>query len=87
MVAFIDELRSDLVDHPKQRDLFVVPNRNVMLNTGGETTLVYYRSEHPELMASIRILENHGYVRDVTDRNVPRYRLSEEFVAHILECD
>ena len=87
MVTFIGELRSDLVEHPKQREISIVPNRNVMMNTGGETTLIYYRSEHPELLASIRILENHGYVRDVTSGNVPRYRLSEGFVAHVLERD
>jgi len=85
MVAFIVELRSDLLDNPKQREFLIAPNRNVMINTGGRKVLVFYRSEHPDLLENVRILENHGYVRDLTSGNLPRYRMSEEFVARVLE--
>lgn len=85
MTSLIAELRSDLLDNTKQREFLIAPNRNVMINTGGRRVLVFYRSEHPDLLENVRILENHGYVRDETSSNLRRYCMSEDFVSLVLE--
>ena len=40
--------------------------------------------DHDNLCGQIDILENQGYLTDVTPKNTPIYRMSEEFVRHIL---
>ena len=46
---------------------------------------VYYEEDHENLRGKIDILENHGYLTDVTTGNVPIYRMSEDFVQLVLK--
>lgn len=65
------------------RELFVLPNRHVIMGSGGggpRTTLAYYEDDHNNLRDQFRILENNGYVYDVTSGKVPKYQVTEEFV-------
>ena len=65
------------------RELFLLPNRHVYMGTGGggpRTTLAYYQDDHTNLHDQFRILENNGYVHDVTSGKVPKYQVTEEFV-------
>ena len=48
-------------------------------------TLMYHHEDHPNLTGKITILENHGYIADVTPGNAPKYCMSEEFVELILK--
>jgi len=40
----------------------------------------YYFEEHEELQGKVHVLENYGYVIDVTATNLKRYRMTEKFV-------
>lgn len=79
MPELISEMQADLVEHPAAREFFVLENSRVVLNSSG-FVLVYYEAEHPELRHKIMILENNGYISDVTTGNAPKYRMLERFV-------
>jgi phage pi2 protein 07 len=78
------EIKEDLSNEETKfiRELVLMPNERVAASLR-EDCLVYYENKHPSLKSKIDILENHGYVFDVTETSLPKYRLSEEFVALI----
>ena len=47
---------------------------------GARYCLAYYEDAHENLKGKITILENHGYVFDVTTGNASKYQLTEEFI-------
>ena len=63
------------------RNLVLLPSKAVSFN--GDDAFQYYEEEHPNLRGQFAILENHGYIVDVTSGNVPIFRASEEFVQHL----
>ena len=65
---------------------FFVINKGAILSTDGPA-LVYYPEAHPNIMGKIAILENRGFITDITPGNAPLYRLSEEFVELLLEMN
>jgi hypothetical protein len=80
MPELIGEMRNDIVMHPNLREFLVLQSSQLTLNTGNSVVLRYDVDAHPSLNADIHVLENHGYVSDVTTTNVHRYRMSEAFV-------
>ncbi len=84
--TLIHEMRKDLTEHSTLREFFVLPSSRVFLNAGGNPTLRYLEEEHPGLCTAVHILENHGYVSDVTSTNTRRYRMSEEFVSFVFNA-
>jgi hypothetical protein len=48
------------------REFFILPNDRVIFNSGGERCPFYYEEQHENLMHKIKILENYGFVYDVT---------------------
>lgn len=86
MPALIEEMKADLQqpEHEFIREFFVVPNRNVVLNSQ-QPRLVYFEDEHENLMGKIQVLEGQGLLIDVTPGNTPMYRMTEEFVRALLE--
>ncbi len=44
----------------------------------------YYLEEHKDLLDKIIVLENHGYVMDITSTSTKKYRMTEEFVEMVL---
>ena len=85
MPELIAEMRADLSDpeHGFSREFFVV-SKKWTLNTGGKC-FIYYHEDHADLQGKVHILENVGYVIDITPGNAPKYRMTEEFVALVLE--
>jgi hypothetical protein len=86
MPALIAEMKSDLEgeDGKLVREFFIM-SKNHVLGGSEKPRFIYYEEDHDNLRGKIDILENHGYVVDVTPKNVPIYRMSEEFVRLVME--
>lgn len=80
MPRWFDEIKADLLSPGNRvlRDFYVLPSSRVTFNGSG---LTYAEDQVKNLRASIAVLQNNGYVTDVTHSNVPAFRMSEEFVA------
>jgi hypothetical protein len=87
MPELIAEFKADLSKKDNQliREFFVLPNKNVCLGGSEKLRLIYYEDEHKSLRSKIDILENHGFLTDVTLSNAPIYRMNEDFVSLILK--
>jgi len=76
------EMKNDLEeqDNTYQREFFLL-NSKWSFNHDGPY-LSYHIDEHQNLEQQIRMLENHGFLIDVTEpgKNVSRYYFDEEFV-------
>lgn len=84
MPELFAEIRSDRLEPAFSgiRDFFVLPDRGVTINAEGEI-LTYYEAEHQNLRDKVATLEERGYIRDITTGNVPRYRMSDEFIGYL----
>ena len=87
MPELITEFKTDLSteDNKLIREFFVLPNKKVLLGGSEKPRLVYYEEEHKGLRNKIDILENQGFLIDVTPGNAPIYRMTEEFVELIIK--
>jgi hypothetical protein len=85
MPDLIEEMKKDLEDTNDRiiREFFILPNRRVSLWRTHDC-FTYYEDEIPELQNKIHILEDHGYIVDVTPGNAPMYRMKENFVKYLL---
>lgn len=88
MPELIQEMQKGLSDPEGAliREFFVRRNRNVMISTGGRRYFCFQEEEHRDLLHKIRILEDQGFVTDVTHTNLPKFRMSEEFVDYLLKA-
>ncbi len=80
MPELIQEMKNDF-SNPELitiRELAILPNERVVFNSG-QRRFVYYEEKHSDLRGKISILENHGFIYDVTPGNTSIYRLTEEF--------
>jgi hypothetical protein len=75
------EMQTDLSVSPFKRE-FVLLKRGWAFWNGG-TAFEYYFDDHPDLDSKVQILENMDLVRDVTNKNVKRYRMAEELVEYL----
>ena len=82
MPELIKEFKDDLSKANQKfiREFFVLENHKVVLGGSGKPRFSYYEEEHPNLRGKVDILENQGFLIDVTPSNVPVYRMTEEFV-------
>lgn len=85
MPELIREMKADLEkpEHETVRELFISPNRRVVINSL-TPRFIYYEDEHAGLRNKVMVLENHGFVIDVTPGNLPMYRMTEELVEQVL---
>lgn len=81
MPSLINEMKQDLKDHPLYRE-FVLLKRSWGY-WHKDNKLVYYY-DHPELDNKVRIIENLGFINDITYNNTKRYVMSEEFVDYLV---
>lgn len=83
----IDEIKKDL-SNPEQSLVreFFISKKSYSLNAGDSPSFVYYVDDHPGLQNKVHILENSGYVRDITPGNAPMYRMTEDFVRLLKEA-
>jgi len=80
MPDLISEMKTDFTKNENSsiREFVVLPNNKVLFNSQ-QPRFIYFESQHENLLGKITILENHGYIRDVTVSNAPIYRITEEF--------
>ncbi len=86
MPRLIAEMKADLSTEEGKhvREFFVMSRRHV-LGGSEKPRFIYYEEDHANLRGQLDVLENRGYVTDVTPKNVPIYRMSEEFVRLVLD--
>jgi hypothetical protein len=82
MPALLEEMREDLRTNPTSRE-FVVLETGWVYNSRENHYLAYYLDGHQDLPGKLQILENHGFIVDVTHTNVQRFRFTEEFVDYL----
>ncbi|HEQ60879.1 MAG TPA: hypothetical protein ENN74_04635 [Firmicutes bacterium] len=83
MPKLLVEMKHDLAkpEHCDTREFFI-SQREWLLNAAG--CFVYYENDHPGLQGKIHVLENLGYVVEITAGDTPKYRMTEEFVQLVL---
>jgi len=84
MPELIAEIKNDLLQPGEGliREFFL-SNKGYVLNAGSKC-FVYYEDDHSDLQSKIHILENLGFIIDITPGNAPKYRMTEEFVQLVL---
>ena len=85
MPALVSEMRADLSVEGNEfiREFFLLSRKWVM-NWGRTRRFAYYYEEHDNLDGKIQVLENCGFVFDVSTRKTKKYRMTEEFVESLL---
>ncbi len=85
MPALIEEMQDDFSKPECKiiREFYILPNDRVLFNSGGEKCLFYYEDQHEDLTHKIRLLENYGFVYDITHTDTPKYRMNEDFVSFV----
>ena len=86
MSKLIDEMRSNLVGEGNAsiREFFILANKQSCLGRSEKHRFIYYEDEHDNLRGKLDILENVGYILDVTPGNTPIYRMTEEFAEFLI---
>lgn len=80
MPELIAEMRDDLATHTLCREFVIISKRACYNADPNRKTLVYYFEDHDGLVEKVGLLENRGFVDDITMSNVKRYRMQERFV-------
>ena len=86
MPGLIKEMKEDFLKHEKSsiREFAIVPNKRVIFNSQ-QPRFIYYEDEHQNLKGKISVLENLGFIVDVTVSNAPIFRITEEFWTLVLK--
>ncbi len=82
MPELIAEMKEDLQDESGRhvREFFVLESKRQNLGACPRRRFVYYAEDHGDLHGKLSILENRGYLCDVTPGDTPVFRMTEEFV-------
>jgi len=80
MPELIAEFKTDLAGSKLTREFFVLPNKKVCFGGSRKPRFIYYEEEHENLRGKLDLLENEGFLVDMTSGNTPLYRMTEEFV-------
>ena len=83
MPDLIAEMKADLSAKGNEhiREFFVLPHERVRLGGSKKPRFAYYENKHDNLRGKLDILEDKGYLIDVTPGNTPIYKMTEDFVA------
>jgi DNA-directed RNA polymerase specialized sigma54-like protein len=86
MPELIKEMRDDISSDKmkKCKEFVILPTRGTVFNSK-EPLFSYFESEHQYLQSNIRILEENGFVIDITSTNTPRYQFNEDFLSMLLK--
>ena len=86
MPDLLREMKEDLSNQGTKfiREFVISPNAEVGFGALNKC-LVYYENQHELLKSKIDILENHGYLYDVSETSLQKYRFTEEFVELVHE--
>jgi hypothetical protein len=83
--TLIEEMRKDFSGESgkKVRAFFVTSSRHTM-GMKSEPSFEYYDDVHTEIKPALLLLEKHGYITDITQRDTPFYRVDESLVDRLL---
>lgn len=90
MPQLIAEIREDLGRLPLIREFVLAaksPTGPKIIPPPEPTNFVYYDDQHGSLEGKVKLLENNGYVDDVSPGSRPKYKMSEEFVKLVRSAD
>jgi len=81
MPKLIAEMREDIAsdDSGVVREFIVLPGKGVIFNSR-KPRFAYYEDEHENLLNKIDILDEYGFLQDVSVSDTPIYRMTEEFL-------
>lgn len=82
MPSLLKEMSNDLLNNPTTRE-FVILMRSWVYNHRGHY-LAYYLDEHEDLEGKLQVLENLGFIREITYNNVKRFIFLEKFVDYLV---
>ena len=83
MSDVFDSLRDWLKENPFGHEFYVVSSKGVLLWNASQPRPRLNADEIPDLIAKVKLLEDQGFIRDVTPANTPIYRMSPSFVAYL----
>jgi|LSQX01.1.fsa_nt_gb hypothetical protein len=81
MPELINEMKHDIRSQGTKtcREFFVSSNKAFTINTRNPA-FMYYENEHEDLLSKLRVLENEGFIIDITPSNAPKYQFTEQFI-------
>ena len=83
--AVIAEMRSDFAPQENRHvRVFFVKESNSTLGFTSEPCFEYHTDKHPDLRAAVALLEQHGFITDITPGNCPMYRVREKLFDALL---
>ncbi len=87
MPQLVAEMRTDLAGEGNShiREFFVLSNKSVCLGGSEKPRFIYYEDQHENLRGKLDVLENEGYIMDVTPKGTLIFRMSEEFVELVMK--
>ena len=86
MTELISDMKENLLKPGLRmhRTFYILSSTEVTLNIKGPA-IIYYESKNTSLTEKISVLENNGYITDITVGKTPKYKMSEEFVILLLK--
>jgi hypothetical protein len=78
---FLTEMSGDLTRSPLDRE-FVLLKRSWSYS-GRSCEFAYYYDDHPKLDSIVRILQNFGFIYEITAGNVKRFAIAEELADYL----
>lgn len=83
--AVIEEMRSDFSPQGNRHvRAFFVKESNTTLGFVPEPCFEYHTDTHPDLRAAVALLEQEGFITDITLGNCPMFRMHEKLVDALL---
>jgi len=85
MPGLIAEMESDFRDPMSNtvREFVIINTKGVSFNSS-KKRLAYYKDEHDDLLEKIGILEDYGFVQDVSTSRAPIFKVSRQFHAFLI---
>ena len=83
MPEILASLSAALAKDPLFREIVVMPTKGAIIGGDPNNPRLRNESEHQGLRAKFRMLEEAGYLRDITPRNTPIYQMTEAFVQRL----
>lgn len=85
MPTLIEEIKQDLT-RPGQENIreFIIIRKSWTVNLS-TPCFIYYLDDHENLLADLQVLENYGFIYNISSTKLVRYKFSEDFVSFILD--
>ena len=88
MPELLVEMKDDITDDETHliKEFYILHGRGQSGPTDRER-FVYYKDEHDNLLNKLDLLEENGFIDDLTVSNIPIYRMAEDFIQLLLKTD